>query len=190
MDEQTGQLIKQRGSPPDANNQNSKLALVAADLLSRWANLERKAREQPKIPSKVEDNSSDEKHVLEASPDESRLPPKLSHGTELQPIDEEDFGKSVLNWLEALKNANSTLDFVEYPITDVENWKQRIQVNYYMCKKVFDFKSVENWNNNARKPLEDILMEGKRLANTGRMELQVHEALDRLDAVMNLATKV
>lgn len=98
MDEQAARLIKQRGSDPDT--QNSQLALVAVDLLSRWANLERKAREQPKSPPKSDDNAAGENVSKEASPDDSaRLPPAIDHDAELLPVVGEDFGKSVNNWV-------------------------------------------------------------------------------------------
>lgn len=61
-----------------------------------------------------------------------------------------------------------------------------------MCVQNFiiHFQSVEKWHADAKKPLDDLVMEGKQLANTGRMELQLHEVLDRLDSVINLSTKV
>lgn len=162
MDQQAGQIIKQRSSNP--NDQNSKLALQAADLLSRWANLEKRARESQPTSSK------------KLKQEERAAPPSLSREESFPSTD--DFGKSVTNWLEALKNANSTLDFIEYPATDSNNWLQRLDVNSPI-NSIFKitFKSVERWYNNAKKPLEDLLMEGKQLANTGRMELQVHEAI-------------
>lgn len=51
-------------------------------------------------------------------------------------------------------------------------------------------QSVEKWHTDAKKPLDDLVMEGKQLANNGRMELQMHEVLSRLDEVIDLSAKV
>jgi hypothetical protein len=120
MDQQSGHLLKQR----DSSEQNSRLALQAADLLSRWANLERQTREQH---SRSSSKTQEEQPKSEEST--SKAPPILSQES-VQNTD--DFGKSVSNWLDALKDANSTLDFIEYPCVDAQNWSQRIEVSYFM----------------------------------------------------------
>lgn len=117
MDQQSGQLLKQR----DPSEQNSRLALQAADLLSRWTNLERKVREQH---SRSSSKTQDEQPKAEEAGKE-RVPPAFNQES-VQNTD--DFEKSVSNWLEGLKNANSTLNFIEYPCPDAQNWQQRIEV--------------------------------------------------------------
>jgi hypothetical protein len=125
MEEQSGHLLR------NSSEQNSRLALQAADLLSRWTNLERRTREQH---SRSLSKTQDEPQKAEESTSKERVPPVLSQES-VQNTD--DFGTSVTNWLEALRNAASTLDFIEYPSPDVQNWLQRIEVIYSFKQYTF-----------------------------------------------------
>lgn len=52
------------------------------------------------------------------------------------------------------------------------------------------FKDVDEWLIDYTERLKAAIEEGRRLASSGRMELDVHDALDSLDKVVDLANQV
>ncbi|VDM97496.1 unnamed protein product [Thelazia callipaeda] len=75
------------------------------------------------------------------------------------------------------KIANDYLDFRRFPVSSVNEWSKRIQ-------------DVEEWLVDYTERLKGAIEEGRRLASTGRMELEVHGAIDSLDEVVDLANQV
>uniref|UniRef100_A0A915Q5I9 RNA helicase n=1 Tax=Setaria digitata TaxID=48799 RepID=A0A915Q5I9_9BILA len=75
------------------------------------------------------------------------------------------------------KIANDYLDFKRFPVSSVNEWSKRVQ-------------DVDEWLIDYRGRLKGAVEEGRRLASSGRMELDVHDALGSLDEVVDLANQV
>uniref|UniRef100_A0A915ACG1 Dystrophin n=1 Tax=Parascaris univalens TaxID=6257 RepID=A0A915ACG1_PARUN len=75
------------------------------------------------------------------------------------------------------KIAKDYIDFERYPVSSVTEWATRIQ-------------DVSEWLSEYGDRLKLLLEEGRRLASSGRMELDVHDALESLDKVVDLANQV
>ncbi|KAI6226090.1 Discontinuous actin hexagon [Aphelenchoides besseyi] len=147
------------------NDTRARFGPIAADIAARWSKLERKVKDANlKSPNENPDDGQS-----------SRVPPALSHVNE--ELRDGKFAERVSHWLNALKNANSNLDFLEHPLPDIAVWERRLD-------------TVERWFTEAREPLDELLNEGKRLADTGRMELELHDAIEELDRVMDLSAKI
>ncbi|KAL3998482.1 EF hand family protein [Acanthocheilonema viteae] len=75
------------------------------------------------------------------------------------------------------KIANDYLDFDRFPVSSVSEWSRRVQ-------------DVDEWLIDYTERLKAAVEEGRRLASSGRMELDVHDALGSLDGVVDLANQV
>ncbi|VDK43703.1 unnamed protein product [Anisakis simplex] len=88
-----------------------------------------------------------------------------------------DFGEQINSLYSIFKIANDYIDFESYPVTSVAQWSDRIQ-------------DVSDWLDEYGGCLKRVLEEGRKLASGGRMELDVHDALESLDKVVDLANQV
>ncbi|CAJ0564400.1 unnamed protein product, partial [Mesorhabditis spiculigera] len=68
------------------------------------------------------------------------------------------------------------LDFDEYPVRNGHEWNDRV-------------KEAEAWMAARREALAEVVAEGRRLADTGRMELETHRAIEQLDNVIDVANE-
>ncbi|KAM3720398.1 Dystrophin-1 [Dirofilaria immitis] len=75
------------------------------------------------------------------------------------------------------KIANDYMDFERFPVSSINEWSRRVQ-------------DVDEWLVDYAERLKGAVEEGRRLASSGRMELDVHNALDNLDEVVDLANRV
>uniref|UniRef100_A0A1I8EJT8 Calponin-homology (CH) domain-containing protein n=1 Tax=Wuchereria bancrofti TaxID=6293 RepID=A0A1I8EJT8_WUCBA len=75
------------------------------------------------------------------------------------------------------KVANDYLDFERFPVSSVNEWSKRVQ-------------DVDEWLLDYTEKLKEAVEEGRRLASSGRMELDVHDALGSLDGVIDLANQI
>ncbi|CAG9538020.1 unnamed protein product [Cercopithifilaria johnstoni] len=82
---------------------------------------------------------------------------------------------SLLHYL--YKTANDYLDFERFPVSSVSEWSKRVQ-------------DVDEWLVDYTEKLKGTVEEGRRMASSGRMELDVHDALGSLDGVVNLSNQV
>ncbi|VDD91132.1 unnamed protein product [Enterobius vermicularis] len=87
------------------------------------------------------------------------------------------FQQKVATFHEVFTVAKNYIDFNKYPVTSVPEWADRIQ-------------TVNNWLLNYGDEMKAMLEEGRRIASRGRMELEVHDALESLDNVVDLANEV
>uniref|UniRef100_A0A1I7XHU8 DUF47 family protein n=1 Tax=Heterorhabditis bacteriophora TaxID=37862 RepID=A0A1I7XHU8_HETBA len=51
-------------------------------------------------------------------------------------------------------------------------------------------KAVEIFFTTSKSALDTIVAEGRRLANSGRMELDIHQAIEQLDEIVDKADQV
>ncbi|TKR92162.1 hypothetical protein L596_006870 [Steinernema carpocapsae] len=136
-----------------------------ADLLFRWNVLEAKCQpEEEAMGRSSETQMSSVINVL-------ALP-------ELQVVDlGGNFAESVPKMLDAFECANDRVNFDDFPVENVDEWKSRVD-------------EVSEWCDEHKPKLDAVLDEGRALANNGRMELELHEALEKLDNIVELSNKV
>ncbi|KAI1731516.1 calponin homology (CH) domain-containing protein [Ditylenchus destructor] len=65
------------------------------------------------------------------------------------------------------------LDFEKFPVYDLQEWEKRLN-------------NLNEWISENKPKLDDLLAVGKRIAEAGRMELETHEALARLDDLIEI----
>ncbi|EJD75751.1 hypothetical protein LOAG_17162 [Loa loa] len=75
------------------------------------------------------------------------------------------------------KIASDCLDFERFPVSSVSEWSKRVQ-------------DVDDWLVDYTGKLKGAVEQGRCLASSGRMELDVHDALGSLDGVVDLANQV
>uniref|UniRef100_F1KPP3 Dystrophin-1 n=1 Tax=Ascaris suum TaxID=6253 RepID=F1KPP3_ASCSU len=107
-----------------------------------------------------------------SSPPRAPSPPQLCR----IPI-EGHFDHQIDTLYRMFKIAKDYIDFERYPVSSVTEWATRIQ-------------DVSEWLSEYGDRLKLLLEEGRRLASSGRMELDVHDALESLDKVVDLANQV
>lgn len=110
--------------------------------------------------------------MLRTSPPPAPAPPKLLHIS----VDGA-FQNQIRSLYNIFKTAKDYIDFERYPVSSVNEWVKRI-------------KGVNEWLLEYGDRLKLVLEEGRRMASSGRMELDVHEALEKLDKVVDLANQV
>uniref|UniRef100_A0A1I8AEX5 KASH domain-containing protein n=1 Tax=Steinernema glaseri TaxID=37863 RepID=A0A1I8AEX5_9BILA len=142
-----------------------KVSEPVAELLSRWNLLETKC--QPMEVSVENPSDAQQTSVITIL----NLPELIT--VELG----DSFADNVPKMLEAFECASDRVNFDDYPVDDVETWNERVE-------------EVSAWFNDHKTKLDAVLDEGRTLANNGRMELALHEAIDKLDNVVGLSNKV
>ncbi|KAK0429407.1 hypothetical protein QR680_011365 [Steinernema hermaphroditum] len=142
-----------------------KVSEPVAELLSRWNVLETKC--QP-----VEELMEQSTDTQQTSVINVMTLPELEV-VELGP----SFVENVPKMLDAFECANDRVNFDDFPVDDVDAWNDRVA-------------EVATWFNDHKVKLDAVLDEGRALANNGRMELELHEALEKLDNVVSLSNKV
>ncbi|CAI4222409.1 unnamed protein product [Auanema sp. JU1783] len=96
----------------------------------------------------------------------------------LDDIDAQQPFHSQVSALESsFKKANTILDFESKPVSSVTQWSNRIQ-------------SAEGFLKSARPILDRVLADGRRIANSGRMELQSHADIEKLDEICDIVDKM
>ncbi|PIO53325.1 hypothetical protein TELCIR_25342, partial [Teladorsagia circumcincta] len=80
--------------------------------------------------------------------------------------------------IDLLKNtfdkAKASLDFDASPVSSVIQWEKRL-------------KAVDHFLTESRTALDDVIDKGRSLANSGRMELDTHRAIEKLDDIVDIA---
>ncbi|XGW20200.1 hypothetical protein V3C99_003761 [Haemonchus contortus] len=83
--------------------------------------------------------------------------------------------------IDLLKNcfdkAKASLDFDASPVSSVIQWDKRL-------------KAVDNFLTESRTALNDVIDKGRSLANSGRMELDTHRAIEKLDDIVDIADQL
>ncbi|PIO62987.1 hypothetical protein TELCIR_15433 [Teladorsagia circumcincta] len=83
--------------------------------------------------------------------------------------------------IDLLKNtfdkAKASLDFDASPVSSVIQWEKRL-------------KAVDHFLTESRTALDDVIDKGRSLANSGRMELDTHRAIEKLDDIVDIADQV
>ena len=101
---------------------------------------------------------------------------------------EKEFGSSVEGLLEAFKNAYMYLDFKNFPVQSIEEWETRLKVfcaHFYSCYP-FIRQEVNNFEEVYKLRFDILLAEGKKVAESGRLELDNHKSLADLDVLIDL----
>uniref|UniRef100_A0A0N5ALC9 Nesprin-1 n=1 Tax=Syphacia muris TaxID=451379 RepID=A0A0N5ALC9_9BILA len=114
-----------------------------------------------------------EKRCYEALPVLSPTPPRSFPSISV----DGSFQEKIISLHKIFTFAKNYIDFTKYPVTSVFDWDERIQ-------------TVNNWLINFGDDMKGVLEEGRRMASLGRMELDVHDALESLDNVVDLANEV
>ncbi|KAK6013450.1 hypothetical protein OSTOST_21233, partial [Ostertagia ostertagi] len=83
--------------------------------------------------------------------------------------------------IDLLKNtfdkAKASLDFDASPVSSVIQWEKRL-------------KAVDHFLTESRTALNDVIDKGRSLANSGRMELDTHRAIEKLDDIVDIADQL
>ncbi|KAJ1346013.1 hypothetical protein KIN20_000677 [Parelaphostrongylus tenuis] len=69
------------------------------------------------------------------------------------------------------EEAKVSLDFDASPVSDVLQWEKRV-------------KAVDDFLNESQTVLDELIKTGRNLANSGRMELDMHCAIEKLDEIV------
>ncbi|KAK6730498.1 hypothetical protein RB195_007138 [Necator americanus] len=73
--------------------------------------------------------------------------------------------------------AKQSLDFDASPVSTVNQWEERV-------------KAVDQFLTETRSVLDEMIEKGRNLANSGRMELDIHEAIEKLDDIVEVADQL
>ena len=179
-----------------AADERAAIAPVAATLTARWSAHERRVRVPPPAASAVllEATGVDARDRADDDENEARGLLAELFNDDREP-NQAAFADRVGFWLNALNAAVDRLSFATRPATDADEWRERLEVCYRsFCVQMIKFicarQEVVDWHAGAKPSIAALLNEGRRLADSGRMELKTHEALQRLDTVVDLSSKV
>ncbi|CEF68324.1 Discontinuous actin hexagon [Strongyloides ratti] len=163
---------------------SDKLLLEMNEINNRWNSLEHKINiEDSPVPSKILRCNSDssEEGIVSIAMEYSEVPKLIENDTEFYSDDENvrkmPFQEKVSKLNEVFKQAEESLNFQKYPIKDFVDWKERVD-NFN--------KWLDKWN----PTVNEVLDEGRQLAENGRSELDVHDALDKLDNVVEMSSNI
>ncbi|CAI5438333.1 unnamed protein product [Caenorhabditis angaria] len=102
------------------------------------------------------------------------IPPVLKE-TEL--TENAPFDKKVGELVEHFQNIGSYLDFESSPISTVLAYKKRVD-------------DLDEYLDEYRPPLDDVIEEGREIAKNGNLELHTHAAIEKLDVLANQIEEV
>uniref|UniRef100_A0AC35U142 Dystrophin n=1 Tax=Rhabditophanes sp. KR3021 TaxID=114890 RepID=A0AC35U142_9BILA len=146
----------------------------------RWNGFENKLDEDDiEVPSKILrcNSASDEEGIVSVAM-EFTAPPNLAQNKQHPPTQLSSTFKEKVNKLHGVfKGAEDNLDFKKYPIRDVNDWKERIN-------------NFQEWLDEWNPSVNEVLVEGRLLADNGRSELDVADALGKLDDVVEISTNI
>uniref|UniRef100_A0A913HW11 Calponin-homology (CH) domain-containing protein n=1 Tax=Strongyloides stercoralis TaxID=6248 RepID=A0A913HW11_STRER len=163
---------------------SEKLLLEMNEINNKWNSLEKQINiEDSPVPSKILRCNSDssEEGIISTVMEYLETPKLIENDTEFNfgndNIETMTFQEKVSKLNEVFKQAEESLDFQKYPIKDFVDWKERINIfNQWLDK----------WN----PTVNEVLNEGRELAENGRSELDVHDALDKLDNVVEISSNI
>uniref|UniRef100_A0A8R1I5I6 Dystrophin-1-like spectrin repeat domain-containing protein n=1 Tax=Caenorhabditis japonica TaxID=281687 RepID=A0A8R1I5I6_CAEJA len=87
------------------------------------------------------------------------------------------FDKRVGELYALLNNVGSQLDFDVSPVGSAVAYQKRVE-------------DLDAYLDDYRPPLDDVIEEGRKIAQTGRLELQTHAAIEQLDELANRIEEV
>ncbi|WKX90831.1 hypothetical protein Q1695_009578 [Nippostrongylus brasiliensis] len=73
--------------------------------------------------------------------------------------------------------AKASLDFDAAPVSNVVQWERRL-------------RAVDDFLTESRTAMDDVIDKGRSLANSGRMELDTHRAIEKLDDIVDIADQL
>ncbi|KIH45736.1 hypothetical protein ANCDUO_24219, partial [Ancylostoma duodenale] len=92
---------------------------------------------------------------------------------------------------DSFDKAKKSLDFDAAPVSNVHQWEERVKVsedNFKMSpSKMRAFQAVDDFLTETRSALDAVIEKGRSLANSGRMELDTHRAIEKLDDIVDIA---
>ncbi|EGT31852.1 hypothetical protein CAEBREN_07673 [Caenorhabditis brenneri] len=91
--------------------------------------------------------------------------------------DQAPFDKRVEELVDLFQNIGAHLDFETFPVASVKNYQKRVD-------------DLDLYLDEYRPPLDDVIEEGRKIAQTGRLELQTHAAIEKLDELANRIEQV
>uniref|UniRef100_A0A183C715 Calponin-homology (CH) domain-containing protein n=1 Tax=Globodera pallida TaxID=36090 RepID=A0A183C715_GLOPA len=151
----------------DNTEYRKRVAPALADLTFRWQRLSARSREAKKMrkeTKKFREPEELEKETERASP---------SPGKAEEAIRGSNFGLKVQTMIEVFENAAQQLNFQKRPLSSLKEWEQRLShSNQFVTTQKLRF--------------DELIAEGKRLAESGPMELEVSAALAKLDKLIEL----
>ncbi|KAI3422321.1 hypothetical protein GPALN_012844 [Globodera pallida] len=151
----------------DNTEYRKRVAPALADLTFRWQRLSARSREAKK--KRKETKKFREPEELEK--DKKRASP--SPGKAEEAIRGSNFGLKVQTMIEVFENTAQQLNFQKRPLSSLKEWEQRLShSNQFVTTQKLRF--------------DELIAEGKRLAESGPMELEVSAALAKLDKLIEL----
>ncbi|EYC34897.1 hypothetical protein Y032_1284g3807, partial [Ancylostoma ceylanicum] len=78
---------------------------------------------------------------------------------------------------DSFDKAKQSLDFDAAPVSNVHQWEERV-------------KAVDDFLAETRSALDAVIEKGRSLANSGRMELDTHRAIEKLDDIVDIADQL
>uniref|UniRef100_A0A914HK11 Dystrophin n=1 Tax=Globodera rostochiensis TaxID=31243 RepID=A0A914HK11_GLORO len=151
----------------DNTEYRKRVAPALADLTFRWQRLitrSREAKKTRKESKKSREPEESEKETERASP---------SPGKAEEAIRGSNFGLKVQTMIEVFEKAAQQLNFQKRPLSSLKEWEQRLShSNQFVTTQKLRF--------------DELIAEGKRLTESGPMELEVSAALAKLDKLIEL----
>uniref|UniRef100_A0A183CP02 Dystrophin n=1 Tax=Globodera pallida TaxID=36090 RepID=A0A183CP02_GLOPA len=152
----------------DNTEYRKRVAPALADLTFRWQRLSarsREAKKKRKETKKSREPEELEKETERASPSPGKKAEEAIRGS--------NFGLKVQTMIEVFENAAQQLNFQKRPLSSLKEWEQRLShSNQFVTTQKLRF--------------DELIAEGKRLAESGPMELEVSAALAKLDKLIEL----
>uniref|UniRef100_A0A0N4ZFM9 Dystrophin n=1 Tax=Parastrongyloides trichosuri TaxID=131310 RepID=A0A0N4ZFM9_PARTI len=162
---------------------SDKLLSEMNELNNRWNSFENRIDiEDSPVPSKILrcNSISSEEGIVSIAMEYSEPPKLIENDTNLinnENVEELTFREKVMKLNEVFKQAEENLNFQKYPVKDFDDWRDRIN-------------TFNRWLDKWNPTVNEVLDEGRKLANNGRSELDVHDALDKLDNVVEMSSNI
>ncbi|CAI2296184.1 unnamed protein product [Caenorhabditis sp. 36 PRJEB53466] len=99
-------------------------------------------------------------------------PPPAPQLKDAQLSESAPFEKRVDELFELFENLGAQLDFEGSPVSTAKDYQKRVD-------------DLDSYLDEYRPPLDDVIEEGRKIAQTGRLELQTHAAIEKLDELAN-----
>ncbi|KAF1771469.1 hypothetical protein GCK72_003295 [Caenorhabditis remanei] len=161
-----------------------KLRFLRADrdrLSSRTRKLAAKNPRLAATSSDVLDALNQKWKALEEKSSRDKTPKQQLEHLELRDAElstDAPFDKRVEELFDLFKNLETHLDFNgASPVATVDEYQKRVD-------------DLDLYLDEYRPPLDDVIEEGRKIARTGRLELQTHAAIEKLDELANKIERV
>ncbi|CDK13551.1 Dystrophin-1 [Caenorhabditis elegans] len=114
---------------------------------------------------------------LEVKASAEKAPAPELRDARLSSPSEQPFDKRVQELCDLFENLEAQLDFNGSPVSMVTEYQKRVE-------------NLDEYLDEYRPALDDTIEEGRKIAETGRLELQTHSAIEKLDELTNRIEQV